>query len=197
VLCTRPSIEMALFFCRPIAAYGAFDQPTYKVDLTPFVPVLADGKNHTITLDVASAESYHGILGNWWLSGLIQVVQDQSSKPTTGKILSYIAPPYAATDITGVITPEAGYNDVNISVSASHQLSIISHIVTGSGKSNLVKWTQDLSFHNFQSYTQDANYQVCRRNPLRLVICGVLLPTLFLIGVDCSAECVGEIIIDA
>jgi hypothetical protein len=94
---------------------------------------------------------------------LIQVVQDQSSKPTTGKILSYTAPPYATTDITGVVIPKAGYNDVNISVSASHQLSIISHIVTGGGKSSLVKWTQDLSFHNFQSYTQDANYQVCKR----------------------------------
>jgi hypothetical protein len=58
---------------RPITSYGALELPTYVVDLTPFVPTLADGKPHNISLDVASAEADHAINDNWFVSGLIQV----------------------------------------------------------------------------------------------------------------------------
>lgn len=61
------------YYLRPVPAYGAFDQPTYKVDLTPFVPLLADGNNHTVTINVGSSEPDQAILGNWWVSGNIQV----------------------------------------------------------------------------------------------------------------------------
>lgn len=44
---------------RPISSFGAYDLPTYYVDLTPFIPVLVDGKPHNISIDVASAESDH------------------------------------------------------------------------------------------------------------------------------------------
>lgn len=58
---------------RPITSYGAIELPTYFIDLTPFVPVLADGKPHNISLDVASAESNHATNQNWFVSGLVQV----------------------------------------------------------------------------------------------------------------------------
>jgi hypothetical protein len=57
----------------PIVAYGAYDTPTYNVDLTPFIPMLADGKHHVITLDVVSDEVDHTVNPNWYLSGNIQV----------------------------------------------------------------------------------------------------------------------------
>ncbi|KAF8329143.1 peptide N-acetyl-beta-D-glucosaminyl asparaginase amidase A-domain-containing protein [Cantharellus anzutake] len=145
---------------RPISAYGSLDQPTYKVDLTPFIPVIADGKEHIITLDVASAETKHNILGNWYLSGNIQIIQDSTLKPTKGKILHYSAPFYASTDTSGTVTPQNGYNDVNITVTAIHKLNIVSEITTGSGKTTLVKWSQDLSYKNFQSFTQNGSYQI-------------------------------------
>lgn len=58
---------------RPITSYGALDLPTYFLDLTPFVPIFADGKPHNITLSVSSAESDHTINQNWFVSGNIQV----------------------------------------------------------------------------------------------------------------------------
>jgi len=144
-----------------MSAYGSFDQPTYKIDLTPFVPILADGNSHNITLDVVSAESDHGILSNWFLSGNIQVITDSSFQPTTGGILSYSAPLFATSNTTGSVTPRPdGTKDVNITVSASHKVEILSKIITGSGKTTLVQWNQDLSFSNRQSYTQNATYQV-------------------------------------
>ena len=155
-------LRVPRYSSRPIAAYGSLDQPTYKVDLTPFVPLLSDGLPHNITLDVVSAETDHSILGNWFLSGNIQLVLDPSPKRTTGSFLSYSAPAYATTKTTGVVTPQSNgsYNDVNITVSAKHSLEIVSKIITGSGKVTVAEWSQDLSFKNFESFTQDANYQV-------------------------------------
>lgn len=110
---------------------------------------------------MTSAEPDHGILGNWYLSGNIQVTTDPSSRPTTGSILSYSAPPYASSKTTGYVSPQPdGTNDVDITVSASHKVEILSRIVTGSGRTTLVRWSQDLSFNNWQSYTRDANYLV-------------------------------------
>ncbi|KAK7054899.1 hypothetical protein VNI00_003362 [Paramarasmius palmivorus] len=64
---------------RPISAYGALDLPTYFLDVTPFVPLLADGNPHNFSLDVVSAEDDHVINQNWFVSGLLQVITDEVS----------------------------------------------------------------------------------------------------------------------
>jgi hypothetical protein len=58
---------------RPIPAYGSLDQPTYNIDLTPFIPILTDGATHNLTIDVLSAEDDHAVNSHWWISGLVQV----------------------------------------------------------------------------------------------------------------------------
>ncbi|CAE6455255.1 unnamed protein product [Rhizoctonia solani] len=144
---------------RPISAYGSFDQPTYSIDLTPFIPLLSDGANHTISIDVVAGEAAsadHSINGNWYVSGNIQVFLDSSSEPTTGRITSYVAPDYGVSGVTGI----AASNDVNVTETASRALHIEAEIRTGSGKSTKVVWTQDLSFKNVQSYLNNATRQV-------------------------------------
>lgn len=61
--------------CRPITSYGALDLPTYFLDLTPFVPMLSDGRPHEITLAVSSGEGNPTIASNWFLTGLVQVMR--------------------------------------------------------------------------------------------------------------------------
>ncbi|CAE6530645.1 unnamed protein product [Rhizoctonia solani] len=144
---------------RPISAYGSFDQPTYSIDLTPFIPLLSDGANHTIAIDVVAGEAAstdHSINGNWYVSGNIQVFLDSSSEPTTGKITSYIAPNYGASSVTGIVAS----NDVNVTETASRALHIEAELKTGSGKTTKVVWAQDLSFKNVQSYLNNATRQV-------------------------------------
>ncbi|KAG8979884.1 hypothetical protein FRB90_007847 [Tulasnella sp. 427] len=141
---------------RPVAAYGAFDQPTYKVDLTPFVPLLSDGKNHTVTINVVSSEPDHTILGNWWVSGNIQVILDPSGKPTNGLITKYIAPPYANSRISGT----KNHGDVNITLAADHALHVEALITSGSGTTSTVTWKQSSSFVNHQSYRDNATRQI-------------------------------------
>ncbi|CUA70145.1 hypothetical protein RSOLAG22IIIB_00493 [Rhizoctonia solani] len=144
---------------RPISAYGSFDQPTYSIDLTPFIPLLSDGVNHTIAIDVVAgkaASADHSINGNWYVSGNIQVFLDSSSEPTTGNITSYIAPDYGTSSVTGIATS----NDVNVTETASRALHIEAEIRTGSGKATKVVWRQDLNFENVQSYLNNATRQV-------------------------------------
>ncbi|KAH7343742.1 peptide N-acetyl-beta-D-glucosaminyl asparaginase amidase A-domain-containing protein [Rhizoctonia solani] len=144
---------------RPISAYGSFDQPTYSIDLTPFIPLLSDGANHTISIDVVAGEAAsadHSINGNWYVSGNIQVFLDSSSEPTTGKITSYVAPDYGTSSVTGMVAS----NDVNVTETASRALHIEAEIKTGSGKTTKVIWTQDLNFKNVQSYLNNATRQV-------------------------------------
>ncbi|KAJ7774829.1 peptide N-acetyl-beta-D-glucosaminyl asparaginase amidase A-domain-containing protein [Mycena metata] len=160
---------------RPITSYGALDLPTYflgnqlilagypllvkltpSTDLTAFVPLLTDGQPHLFQIDVVSAEAEHTILPNWYVSGLLQVVTDSSSKRTTGKLISYNAEPFAQTSITG----EVGDNgDVNITVTASRKIQITADILSGSGKRNHVVFLQDLQYINQQNYLNNALVQ--------------------------------------
>jgi hypothetical protein len=143
---------------RPITSYGALDLPTYFLDITPFVPVLTDGNPHNFTLDVASAETDHAINANWYVSGLLQVVTDSSSEPTTGNITSYLAEPYASTNVTGTVSENG---DVIINVQASREISIEAEILSGSGVRTSVVWSQQLEYSNTQYYLNSTNIQVC------------------------------------
>ncbi|KLO12594.1 hypothetical protein SCHPADRAFT_407216 [Schizopora paradoxa] len=142
---------------RPITSYGALDLPTYFIDLTPFVPILTDGKSHNISLGVISAETDHAINDNWFVSGLVQIVTDTSSKPTTGEITKYEVQPFPVTSTTAVVGAQLG--DVNVTVSATRSVHIESRIVSGSGKVNNVVFTQDLSYKNVQTYANQAAIQ--------------------------------------
>ncbi|KAG8960909.1 hypothetical protein FRC03_006028, partial [Tulasnella sp. 419] len=144
---------------RPVSAYGSLDQPTYHIDLTPFIPLLADGKEHTVTIDVVSAERTHSILENWWVSGNIQVSTSGSDKQTTGHITRYVVPEYALATISGSTSPsEPPYRDVNVTVTADHRLYIEAEIQNGWHKKT-VRWSQSHSFSNKQEYRNHAGVQ--------------------------------------
>jgi hypothetical protein len=76
---------------RPEVAFGAFDQPTYLMDITPFLGSLTDGEAHDFALTVVSAEKNQTVLG-WFVSGNVQVQLDSSQERTTGAITLLDAP---------------------------------------------------------------------------------------------------------
>ncbi|KIK57830.1 hypothetical protein GYMLUDRAFT_46042 [Collybiopsis luxurians FD-317 M1] len=136
-------------FWRPIGSYGVAELPTYFVDVTPFVPLLADDQSHNFTLDVVSAEANHSINGNWFVSGLLQVVLDSSSKPTTGRMTVHSANDFADTSITGSVV---NFGHFNTTVTATRDIHIEADIFSGSGERTHVVWTQNLHFSNVQTY---------------------------------------------
>ena len=83
---------------------------------------------------------------------------DTSSKPTTGKITSYSASPFAVTTTTGSV---GANGDVNVTVTASRKIHVEANVVSGSGKTTHVVWDQNLEYQNVQNYLENATIQVC------------------------------------
>ncbi|CAH7669339.1 peptide N-acetyl-beta-D-glucosaminyl asparaginase amidase A-domain-containing protein, partial [Phakopsora pachyrhizi] len=146
-----------LSWWRPIAAIGAFDSPTYTIDITPFVPLLADGASHNFTIVVVGQGEKGSINPQWIFSGMTLFTLDPSGEQTTGKILSH------KTDSKTLVTPTAtkslyGNESVQFAVTSYRKLSISSAINTGSG-SQLVKFEQDLSYSNIQKRAINQSFE--------------------------------------
>ncbi|KAJ0102605.1 hypothetical protein Patl1_06666 [Pistacia atlantica] len=63
-------------FWEPVVAIGAFNLPSYDLDLTPFLGVVLDGKEHKIGIEVKDAISYWLVNANlhiWLDSGSSEV----------------------------------------------------------------------------------------------------------------------------
>lgn len=145
-------------------SYGAFDSPTYYIDVTPFLPLLSDGSAHNFTLDVVGMGANRSINADWIVSGNVQVglrcrttpddvvralsvahlqvFLDASDKPTTGRITSYSAVPYVDPQVEGHV--EGPSPNVTVRTTAARTLDIEAEITTGSGKRTLVSWHQDM-----------------------------------------------------
>ncbi|KAF5358320.1 hypothetical protein D9756_001569 [Leucocoprinus leucothites] len=141
---------------RPITSFGALDLPTYFLDVTPFVPLLADGQAHNFTIDVVSAESDHTILQNWFVSGNLQVFTDPSGQPTTGKMLRVDNQPFAKTKSEGGLDRNG---DLRFTVSASRSIHIESEIVSGGNKTSHVTWTQQYAYSSAQQWLNNSLIQ--------------------------------------
>ncbi|XP_024543234.1 peptide-N4-(N-acetyl-beta-glucosaminyl)asparagine amidase A-like [Selaginella moellendorffii] len=70
----------------PAAAIGAFDLPSYTLDITPFVGLLVDGGSHEIGFSVTNAFRF------WLLDANLHLWLDHGSSETSGQLVSYNAP---------------------------------------------------------------------------------------------------------
>lgn len=69
---------------RPQTGFGSYDQPTYLLDLTAFLGILCDGREHDYEIRVASAEEDEQINKSWFVSGNLQVVVGKEGDVTSG-----------------------------------------------------------------------------------------------------------------
>jgi Peptide N-acetyl-beta-D-glucosaminyl asparaginase amidase A len=145
---------------RPMLSYGAFDSPTYYIDITPFVPSLCDGKPHAFTLDVAGMGANFSTNQNWIISGNLQVcifninptqssyilsqlLLDDTDEATTGSLTIYEAAPFVSPSTVGSVAGVAP--NVSVTTSANRTIHIQGHLTTGSGKTTTTIWQQQLS----------------------------------------------------
>ena len=143
---------------RPLAAYGAYDEPTYWIDITPFLPSLLSNSTHAITFRVVGQGTNPTINPNWFVSGSIHVRTGNST--TTGKITQYQAPQLRITTSGGATV---GNETVWTNVSASRDLYIESEIFTSEGMKT-VGFSQSLEYINNAQYADGGLVQVCDIN---------------------------------
>lgn len=145
---------------RPIAAIGAFDAPSYIIDISPFVPYLSDSKAHNFTLVVVGQGINSSINSEWIFSGSVFVTLDPSNARTTGEMITHF------TDSNTTVMPLPTEYDlhstslVNFVTKSYRKLSISSIVITGSGQPQVVKAEQDYSYSNQQSWIPPGTYQV-------------------------------------
>ncbi|KAK0121829.1 hypothetical protein ONS95_010111 [Cadophora gregata] len=149
---------------RPIVGIDAYDLPTFDIDVTPWLPLLCDGKPHDFGIKVvafdSTVEGYVGTISqNWWVTGTVFVWLDAHGEQTTGSSISshVSAPvfefhPQLTTTTTNNTTSNSSFY---FELTARRTLSISSTINCSFG-SRTVAWSQSLSFNNIQNMTGSA-----------------------------------------
>ncbi|KAE8257142.1 hypothetical protein A4X13_0g2554 [Tilletia indica] len=143
---------------RPESAFGAYNQPTYLVDITPFIGTLTDSKPHTFDLLVQSADRNGSYPQGWFLSGNLQVVLDSSSARTTGQLISTPSKPsylpYPTLTTTGKVMGDLSKNGtltatVRTSKGAPRTISVVGEVKAGSMKAAArYTWTQSFDYRS-------------------------------------------------
>ncbi|KAL1704438.1 peptide N-acetyl-beta-D-glucosaminyl asparaginase amidase A-domain-containing protein [Schizophyllum commune] len=139
---------------RPLTSYGAYDAPTYWVDLTPVLPLLLNNSTaaangtHNITLAVVGqGEEGSTINSNWFVSGGLHLRLGVGQ--TSGKITKYEA--LARAEITTTGDASEGNVTVWTKVEAKRSLLIEAELATPGGNKT-VRFEQSASYSNSQLY---------------------------------------------
>lgn len=137
---------------RPIAGIDAFDLRQHEIDVTPWLPVLCDGKPHTFGIRVAGLND-DGTLSDtvesyWLAAGTIFVFLDADGSHSTGTAPASVAPDPRVQTSSYITTNSSGSNEsLTYTTNVQRSLSISSILSTTSG-TRPVSWTQQLSYSN-------------------------------------------------
>ncbi|KAI0181267.1 peptide N-acetyl-beta-D-glucosaminyl asparaginase amidase A-domain-containing protein [Hypoxylon sp. FL1284] len=141
---------------RPIVGIEAFDIKEHEIDITPWLPVLSDGADHTFTIQVVGLDddgSSSATLSTttddeWYITGKIFLWLDDEGSITTGE-----APAPYDTDPTIVFSQtitqnSTGGNDtIDYTIAVTRTLNISAHVKTQNGE-GMATWSQSLSYSN-------------------------------------------------
>ncbi|KAI1766499.1 peptide N-acetyl-beta-D-glucosaminyl asparaginase amidase A-domain-containing protein [Hypoxylon sp. FL1150] len=141
---------------RPIVGIEAFDIKEHEIDITPWLPLLCDGADHTFTIQVVGLDddgSSSATLSTttddeWYITGKIFLWLDDEGSVTTGELPA----PYASEPtivFSQRITQNAsGANDtIDYSIAVTRTLSISAYLKTQGGEGTAT-WSQSLSYSN-------------------------------------------------
>ncbi|KAF6801159.1 peptide-n4-(n-acetyl-beta-glucosaminyl)asparagine amidase a [Colletotrichum musicola] len=144
---------------RPIVGIDAFDLRDHEIDVSPWLPLLCDGKSHTFEIKVvglvddgsANASLSNTTESSWYLAGKVFLWLDDKDSVTTG-VVGAIANEDPEISFYQVIRQNAtGWNEsLDFSVSVKREFSIASQLSTQKGNSTAT-WIQSLEYSNLGS----------------------------------------------
>lgn len=143
---------------RPMVGIDAFDLREHEIDVTPWLPLLCDGKGHTFSINITglnddgvSKATLSGTTdSSWYVTGKIFVWLDDEGSITTGTLDSASqAPPAMDIKFSQTIKQNAtGSNEtLEYSLEVSREFSVSSH-VKSQKREGTVTWTQSLHYTN-------------------------------------------------
>jgi hypothetical protein len=149
---------------RPIVGINAFDLKEQEIDITPFLPLLCDGAQHTFTIRIAGLDDdpansssvalTESVGDSWYVTGKIFLWLDEdNSSITTGEPPTIaLSPPTIA--ITRAFTSNGTANEtLTYTTSVHRSLEVISNRVKTQHSSAPASWSQSLSYKNYGHLT--------------------------------------------
>ncbi|SPQ22228.1 05a0dc70-bc1d-444f-bbc2-980506bcb545 [Thermothielavioides terrestris] len=146
---------------RPIVGIEAFDLREHEIDITPFLPLLCDGQQHTFTIRVAglndtgttaSAHLTETVNESWYVTGKIFVwLDDDPSSITTGDPPTIDEPPPVISISRSITTAANGTNETltySTTVSRSLQITARNLRTQPNVTTSSATWTQSLRYTN-------------------------------------------------
>ena len=159
-------------FWRPIVGIDAFDLRQHEIDVSPWLPLLCDGAPHTFEIRVAGLNddgagqaTLSETVGSYWVvTGTIFLFLGADGSVTTGSEPSIDAPTPEILISSSLTTNSTGANEtLDYMTTVTRSLSISSTIKT-SGGSTPAKWTQSLSYSNYNALTAQGFIQYTSQN---------------------------------
>jgi hypothetical protein len=140
---------------RPIVGIDAFDLREHEIDITPFLPLLCDGAQHTFTIRVAGIDDTSGpakltqtVGDSWYVTGKIFVWLDDEGSVTTGDkpAIQQSAPTINLSHNIGQSAD--GTNETLTYNTLVQRKFVASANVKTQNSSGTVSWSQTLSYSN-------------------------------------------------
>lgn len=154
---------------RPIVGIDAFDLREHEIDISPWLPILCDGAQHTFEIRVVGIDDDGKTSGtltqtvgaSWYVTGKIFVWLDSDqSSVTTGKAPTLDFPEPSISLSQAYTQNSTGANEtLTYTTDVKRTLSVSSSITTQNGTKTVV-WTQNLAVTNYGQYTDFGAIQV-------------------------------------
>jgi len=141
------------FLWEPIPGVQTLDFKPYRVDLSPFAGLLADGKQHTVGVSVFNADSFFQATAN------LLVFTDHASQHVTGGILSNDLTPAPTPVVSENIATTANGSTGSITVESNRNFTISGYVNTSHGRIETTV-QESVSFKNDQNFNVNANTDI-------------------------------------
>ncbi|KAL2261325.1 hypothetical protein VTK26DRAFT_4397 [Humicola hyalothermophila] len=146
---------------RPIVGINAFDLREHEIDITPFLPVLCDGADHTFTIRVAgvndtpSVSLTETVNESWYVTGKIFVWLDEDpSSITTGEPPTILDPePIISINSVVTTTPNGTNETLHYTTSVRRSLRITTRRLKTQHSTSPASWSQSISYTNAGTIT--------------------------------------------
>ncbi|KAK1730962.1 hypothetical protein CaCOL14_005716 [Colletotrichum acutatum] len=143
-------------FHRPLVGLDAYDLREHEIDISPWLPVLSDGKEHTFKIKVAGLADdgqktiVNTTVGNFWVvSGKVFLWLDEEGSITTGKppTVSISQPDIKITGRALGKNSTGANETLAFNLDVTRMISVKGEVVSKKGTKN-PEWTQKLSYTN-------------------------------------------------
>lgn len=146
---------------RPIVGIDAFDLREHEIDITPWLPILSDGADHTFEIRVvgivddgkSSGSLSESVGSSWLVTGKIFVWLDADSKSITTGEAPKVNLPRPTISLSQSLTQNStGANETLVYTTDVKRSISISSLVTTQNKTFASTWTQSLSVTNYGKF---------------------------------------------